>query len=144
MSEEENRKIRGCEDIVNVLEERIERIEQNFNYARFDIQTQRIEELEKKVDSLDMEKKLKLDYMLKMNQLVENDKSHQACHEKTFKEIAELKEEQEFDKENIGKHRISIEKLWTSYGELKDQFNEHLHGEYRLREVLRELGGEVK
>ena len=37
------------------------------------------------------------------------------------KQLTELKEELAFNATNIGKHRISIEKLWTSYGELKEQ-----------------------
>ena len=41
-------------------------------------QDSRIEELEERVKSIDLDKRLKLDYMLKMNQLVENDKAHQA------------------------------------------------------------------
>ena len=36
-----------------------------------------------------------------------------------------------------------ILKLIEKIAELKDQFNEHLHGEYRLREVLRELGDKL-
>ena len=47
-------------------------------------------DIEKKIESLDMEKKLKIDYMLKMNQLVKNDKAHQALYDKLFKENAEL------------------------------------------------------
>ena len=50
-----------------------------------------IEELEKKVNSLDMEKKLKIDYMMKMNQLVENDKAHQALYDKIFEDITTLR-----------------------------------------------------
>lgn len=52
----------------------------------------RLDSLEKKVSSLDLEKKLKIDYMLKMNQLEKNDKTHQALYDKLFKQIAELKE----------------------------------------------------
>ena len=54
----------------------------------------KIEALEKKVESLDLEKKLKIDYMLKMNQLEKNDKAHQALYDKLFKEISELKDKE--------------------------------------------------
>ena len=53
----------------------------------------RLDSLEKKVGTLDLEKKLKLDYMLKMNQLEKNDKTHQALYDKLFKEIAILQKQ---------------------------------------------------
>ncbi|KKK66165.1 hypothetical protein LCGC14_2966860, partial [marine sediment metagenome] len=47
--------------------------------------SERIEALEKS-----LEPKLKLNYMLKMNQLEKNDKTHQALYGKLFKDISEL------------------------------------------------------
>lgn len=44
------------------------------------------------IEVLDLEKKLKIDYMLKMNQLEKNDKTHQALYDKLFEEIKSLKE----------------------------------------------------
>jgi len=51
------------------------------------IQYKRIEELETK---LEFEKKIDLDYILKVNQLENNDKTHQALYDKIFKELTEL------------------------------------------------------
>lgn len=74
-----------------------------------------------KIATLDLDKKLKIDYMMKMNQLEKNDKAHQACHDKAFKEIKELKER--YDKS------YSTNSLYHYY---KGEFN-------NLKEVLREL-----
>ena len=98
-----------------------------------------IDKLEKKVDLLDMEKKLKIDYILKMNQLVKNDKAHQALYDKLFKEIAELKanfddhthlvwfnkikeleEEDDHIKHVINVNRTGVSNLFTNYGVIKE------------------------
>ena len=75
----------------------IERLEVLENHVKSMVETDtsnqdRIIVLEKKVKTLDLEKKLKIDYVLKMNQLEKNDKTHQAMHDRAFKQIAELKE----------------------------------------------------
>ena len=79
---------RNCKGSFSKVENHVKRI-----LKVIDKHTQMIEALEKKVESLDLEKKLKIDYMLKMNQLVENDKAHQAMHDLVFKQIAELKKD---------------------------------------------------
>jgi len=43
-----------------------------------------------KVLALETSKKIDLDYIMRVNQLEKNDKTHQALHDKAFKEIAEL------------------------------------------------------
>ena len=50
-----------------------------------------LKELEKKVEILDMEKKLKLDYMLKINNLEKNDKALQATLKHLYNKIKDLK-----------------------------------------------------
>lgn len=50
-----------------------------------------IKSIDDRLIKLELEEKIKLDYMLKINQLEKNDKAHQALYDKIFKEIAELR-----------------------------------------------------
>ncbi|KKL95805.1 hypothetical protein LCGC14_1850950 [marine sediment metagenome] len=53
----------------------------------------RLDKQDFKIAKLETEKKLKIDYIMKMNQLEKNDKTHQALHDKAFKELSELKKD---------------------------------------------------
>ena len=114
---------------------------------------EKISELEKKYESLDMEKKLKLNYMLKINQLEKNDKAHQSIHEKNRKEIAELREEQKKGWEDYsflqGSQIKRQDYLDEQLNELKEKmkiyegatinYNFDYDRIRQVREVLREL-----
>lgn len=47
--------------------------------------------LEKKLAELENQKRIDLDYIMRVNQLQKNDKTHQALHDKAFKQLSELR-----------------------------------------------------